>query len=118
MITNTFLFGSPIEAQFFACWRELGYDLEWALIPQYPIESYFVDFAIPELLVAIELDGFDHHSSAVDIANDRRRQRDIERHGWHVIRFGGREIYLDVMASVLETKAILEERAINEREPS
>ncbi len=96
---------SPIEQTFWQAWCEhVGLSV---LKPQYKIGPYRVDFAAPALRIAIELDGFASHSSLFDIAYDRKRQREIEALGWHIIRFGGQEIHRDTEACVREVKEAL-----------
>jgi hypothetical protein len=46
-----------------------------------------VDFAYPELMLAIEVDGFRHHSTPEQLAADAARQEALEALGWKVIRF-------------------------------
>lgn len=92
---------SPLSDRFYTAvgivapmWRDL-------LVPELPVKAssghlYRIDFgcvAWPPLKVAIELDGQDFHSQPIDVARDRRRQRELERDGWLFIRFGGSEVY-------------------------
>ncbi|MFN2614759.1 MAG: endonuclease domain-containing protein [Actinomycetota bacterium] len=44
-----------------------------------------VDFAYPELKLAIEADGYRHHSRPVDWERDRRRRNRLTEAGWHVV---------------------------------
>lgn len=53
---------------------------------------YYLDIALPELGLAIELDGFDHHSTPEDLARDAARQNDLVLEGWTVLRFTGRTL--------------------------
>ncbi len=46
-----------------------------------------VDFAFPELRLAIEVDGYAHHSSPEAFQRDRARQNDLVGAGWTVLRF-------------------------------
>lgn len=89
-------FDSPIEEAF---WEQYALLTDYCppldLVPQYPIGKYRVDFAHERSKTAIELDGHATHSSPDAIAYDRKRQRYIESQGWHVIRFGGKEVYND-----------------------
>ena len=48
---------------------------------------YRVDFAWPERRVAVEVDGYEHHSSWDDFRHDRQRQNDLVLGGWVVLRF-------------------------------
>ena len=98
---------SPIEKNFF--WSWVRYYQEIKLVPQYELFGgrYLVDFAHLATKVVIELDGFEAHSSTEQIANDRKRQREIEADGWRVIRFGGKEIHQNVNKCVEETAAFI-----------
>lgn len=97
-------FRSPIEKMFWEVWQAHS---GTRLIPQYKIGKYRVDFAHPATKVAIELDGLAAHKTTEQIANDRRRQREIEAKGWKVIRFGGKEIYHDAHQCAVETENII-----------
>jgi hypothetical protein len=46
-----------------------------------------VDFAYPELRLAIEVDGYEAHSSVVAFRRDRTRQNELVEEGWTVLRF-------------------------------
>ena len=98
---------SAIEEQFRLAWSQ-AYPLI-PLIPQYQIGRYRVDFAHIPSQIAIELDGFVAHSSTYQIENDCRRQREIMKQGWHVFRFGGREIHHDAGRCVQETYAFIQQ---------
>lgn len=104
-IKTSYILDSPIEQRFWDEWLEyVGWSNDtYRLVPQHPIGRYRVDFAHISTRTVVELDGFASHSSTDDIANDRKRQREIEEMGWHVIRFGGKEIHNDVRKCVEET---------------
>jgi len=46
-----------------------------------------IDAAYPELNLAIEVDGFEHHSTPEAFQIDRSRQNQLVRLGWTVLRF-------------------------------
>jgi very-short-patch-repair endonuclease len=54
--------------------------------PQYPVASFFVDFANPLAKVAIECDGFHYH---LDKEKDRARDEVLAALGWSVYRIPG-----------------------------
>ena len=62
---------------------------------QYPIEPWIADFACPERMLVIELDGA-YHDATYDA--DHRREKDLRRRGWDVIRFSNDEVMDDVEA--------------------
>jgi hypothetical protein len=51
-----------------------------------------VDFAYPELRLAVEVDGFGPHSSLEVFRRDRRRQNALVSAGWTVLRFTWTEV--------------------------
>jgi very-short-patch-repair endonuclease len=55
---------------------------------QYQIGNFVVDFACRRLKLAIEVDGGQHSDSASDDA----RTREIEAHGYRVIRFWNNDV--------------------------
>lgn len=46
-----------------------------------------VDFAFPELRLAMEVDGYERHASLEAFQHDRARQNDLVAAGWTVLRF-------------------------------
>lgn len=54
---------------------------------QFGVGKYEVDFAYPELLLAIEVDGYGPHSSRKAFQSDRDRQNTLVGLGWTVLRF-------------------------------
>ena len=56
-------------------------------VPEYAFGRYRLDFAWPELRLAVEVDGYRHHSSWDAFRDDRDRQNDMVAAGWIVLRF-------------------------------
>ena len=79
---------SPIEAHLYEAMRAEGL----SPIPQFCISGYFVDFAFPDVAVAVEADGAAYHEG---YRHERDRKRDwiLRRAGWTVKRFHGTAIY-------------------------
>ena len=59
---------------------------------QRPLDQFIVDFFCPDLMLAIELDGDSH---AGRLAEDVRRQAQLEALGVRFLRFGNREVLFD-----------------------
>jgi very-short-patch-repair endonuclease len=93
---------SVIEQSFWEAHKRLRYKSLNGLVQQYKASWYRIDFAIPRYRIGIELDGFQSHSSTVDIANDRARERALMKAGWRIIRFGGLEVHRDPDGCVRE----------------
>lgn len=51
---------------------------------------FLLDLAWPELRIAVEVDGFAHHSSRAAFDHDRERDLLLRRAGWEVIRVSSR----------------------------
>lgn len=89
---------SPIEALFRVAASALWPDTP-RLVQEHPVQaggrSYRLDFAVPGLKRAVELDGHATHSSPEDIARDRQRKRALEDAGWQVRYYGGQEVTQD-----------------------
>ena len=47
----------------------------------------FIDLAYPDAMVAIELDGWEHHSTRTAFDRDRARANDLALAGWRLYRF-------------------------------
>jgi very-short-patch-repair endonuclease len=77
-----------LEALLFALARRCGLP---APVFQFPVEvdghRRRIDFAFPELMVAIEVDGYESHSRYDVFEDDRVRANELELLGWTVLRF-------------------------------
>ena len=101
---------SPIERQFWAAYTLLQPPELAGLTPQHEVFAHGrrrrMDFAIPDRKIGIELDGHATHSSTAAIADDRKRQRQLESAGWRIIRFGGAEVHADAAGCVRQAAAL------------
>jgi very-short-patch-repair endonuclease len=85
---------SPIELKFFEAMQN---NTDEQLEPQWKVEAgghhYRLDFAIPSKMIAFELDGHDYHKTREQRTSDTRRERNLQKEGWKVIRFTGTDIH-------------------------
>ncbi len=97
---------SPIEEMF---WEEVNKNPEGlnGLTYQWPVDHFRIDFAVPHLNIAIELDGHEYHKTKEQRTNDAKRERYLQESGWTVIRFTGSEIFKDVEGCVNQTRRII-----------
>jgi len=79
---------SPIEVALYDAMRREGL----SPFPQFYIRGYYVDFAFPDVGVAVEADGAAYHEG-VRHEHDRKRDWILGRAGWTVKRFHGATIY-------------------------
>ena len=70
---------------------------------QKPIENYILDFFCHELELGIELDGYTHQFEEVK-RNDARKEKCMNKHGIHVLRFTDDEVFgnLDLVVKKIE----------------
>ena len=80
--------------------------IRYNIIPQFRIQyaskEYPVDFAIPDLKIAIEADGEVFHSSPKQVTSDRERDTKLAQIGWTTLRFQDDEIE-NKMEQVMQT---------------
>ena len=79
---------SPIEAKLYEAMRREGL----SPIPQFCVEGYYVDFAFPDIRMAVEADGAPYHSGD-RYERDRKRDWVLRCAGWTVKRFYGSTIH-------------------------
>jgi very-short-patch-repair endonuclease len=94
---------SPLEAHFYVIALDTIPELE----PQFEVDRYRLDFAIPGEKVAIEIDGHEFHKTKEQRTRDAKRERYLQAQGWRVIRFTGTEIFENVFKCVEEVKSLV-----------
>ena len=72
------------------------------LVPQYKVDGYRADFAIPERGLLLEIDGRAYHEGPQAFVHDRKRDRRLGGGGWRIMRFAAQEVYRDAAACVAE----------------
>ena len=82
-----------------------------APVPQFWVKvagrRYRLDFAYPEVKLAIEVDGFDPHNTRTAFDKDRARANDLVAAGWTVLRFTSESTQAHIASSVRATLARL-----------
>ena len=67
----------------------------------------FLDFAWPQLMLAMEYDGYDSHGGRLAHAADLERQNGIVAMGWTLLRYPGRRVRRSPAAVVSEIEAAI-----------
>ena len=84
---------SDLETLLIQVLRRFGVPLP---VRQFPVRvdgrQYRLDFAFPDLMVAIESDGFTFHADRASFEHDRERQNRLVLPGWRILRFTWRQI--------------------------
>ena len=79
---------SVLESMFAKLWRDSGID---GLVFQYAVtvagRQRFIDFAVPDLMIAFELKGYGRHSQWDVFKDDCVRAAELTLLGWQVIEF-------------------------------
>lgn len=57
--------------------------------------TYYLDFAIPDIKLAIECDSAQYHSKSYQKRRDAKRQQTLEEAGWLFLRFPSEDILRD-----------------------
>lgn len=78
------MYFTPIERIVFGYIRCAGVPL----LPEFPVDKYYIDFADPYLKVGIECDGQQWH----DPKKDAKRDEELNELGWTIYRLTGAEI--------------------------
>ncbi len=84
------------------------------LVPQYTVLRYRIDFAIPDKMIAIEIDGHEYHKTKEQRTNDAQREREIKLElpaNWTVIRFTGSEIFQNTTRCVDEVLQFIQKKS-------
>lgn len=84
---------SRLQAQLWAVLKdEPGATLEHS--PGIPGRRFRIDIAFPQALLAVEVDGWQHHGKyKADFVRDRLRQNLLTLHGWRILRYSATTIY-------------------------
>lgn len=72
---------------------------------------YYLDFAFPTALVAVEADGRRWHSDAIAFEGDRRRQNALTAAGWTILRITQAELRADPTGVRNQVRAVLAQRS-------
>lgn len=81
-------------------------------VPQFPILNRYLDLAIPEKKIDIEVDGQAWHldKNGCRKADDIHRDIQLETAGWIVVRFWHREVVADVVKCVNKISELMSKR--------
>ena len=96
---------SPAEVAFW----QVANGLIPGLVRQYHVQGtrYHLDFAVPDCLLAIEIDGHTWHSTRQQRQHDSQRDRILTGLGWRVLRFTASEILRNADGCAAEVAAML-----------
>ncbi len=99
---NDLVHGSPLEDRLWAAFKQEEIEAErqwWEFDKQ---TRYCLDFALfcPERNIDVECDGDSWHIKPEAAAHDNARNNFMEQRGWHVLRFGTRQLTDDLAGCV------------------
>jgi len=93
---------SPLESRYLKVFRDHSIDV----IPQYAFEIYNLDFAIPSIKLAIEIDGGNWHESKPKRKYDRGKEVLLSNRGWSYIRFSASNGLLTIKVKCTDNRFI------------
>jgi very-short-patch-repair endonuclease len=76
-------------------WRVKGKQLGYVFRRQFNIKNYIVDFYCDKLKLIIEIDGYSHENEE-KYERDIKRQQELEKLGYQIIRFKEIEVLKDL----------------------
>jgi len=74
---------SELETRFAEAFRISGLPV----VPQYALDIYNIDFALPDQKIAVEIDGGNWHSTDKHQRGDKGKEVMLRNRGWKLIRF-------------------------------
>jgi very-short-patch-repair endonuclease/endogenous inhibitor of DNA gyrase (YacG/DUF329 family) len=77
------------------------------VVPQFAVDVYTADFAIPEHMLIIECDGIYWHNLPEQVKRDRNKDARLRRRGWTIIRLSEPDIRASPEACVDQVKQFL-----------
>ena len=78
----------------------------------FPRAPYRFDFAWPEVKLAVEVDGYEDHSSYEAFCRGLARDRWCTRNGWDVLHFTWHEVQYEPEKVAAEIRSVLEARTL------
>lgn len=107
-------FESLLEQRVFREIRGRGYHV----VPQYPVGPYTLDLVVvgDGARIAVECDGHRYHTSPDQVASDARRDRELGRMQWEVIRIRESEFEFDRERELDRVWAAIVTRGITPRD--
>lgn len=80
--------------------------LQWEVVNSAGVVIYRLDLAYPELMLAIEYDGREFHSSDADRAHDAARRARLRAMGWRILVLTADDVYGDRFDLVSKVEAM------------
>ncbi len=76
-----------------------------------PAHGYVIDFAFPDVKVAIEIDGFAFHRDTQTFQRDRMKRKLLTAQGWTVLNFTWVDLVERPAEVIADVRAALERAA-------
>lgn len=110
---------SPLESDFRLLVHTAGLP---APVDQYAVRSRErvvarVDFAWPEAMLVVEIDGYEFHSDITPFNEDRRKERLMRLDGWLVLRYTAKDLEQTPELVIEQVRAALIDRGLLEVPP-
>lgn len=100
---------TPEQALWESLWAIYGAEVERNFRGAVPGRRFRIDVAFPRERLAIEVDGWRHHSSVPSFTHDRERQNLLALHHWAILRYTARQVFRE-MGRILDEVALAREQ--------
>ncbi len=103
---NDLFIESPIEENLWNKFRQEKIEAERQYMLQTKGSFYYLDFALfcKERNLDVECDGDEYHLSVDSVKYDKKRNNNLTRHGWVVLRYPTEEIQNNIQLVIKEVK--------------
>jgi very-short-patch-repair endonuclease len=109
---------SPLESLFATIAAEVGLCLEYQHVVVIEGCCYALDFALPEVMVAVEVDGLEVHATRHALDHDLERQNRLVRAGWLLLRYSKTHLRSRRQAIRRELVEVIEQRRTDRPMPA
>lgn len=76
----------------------------------YGSATAYLDCALPDLLLGLEVDGHEHHAAAPAFTHDRVRDAGLAAEGWQIVRLASDQVFFNADDTVAVLEAIIRAR--------
>jgi len=105
--TSEFQMSRP-EKTFKKVLQERGFYDKYYIKYGFPFGKYFLDFAILDFKLDIEIDGKQHFQSKKNLDHDYKRDKYILRNGWSVYRISVKELFENINGVITKMEQFIE----------
>lgn len=105
---------TPQDVLWLACQGRFGDKCQAEFKPGIPGRRFRIDIAFPDILLAVEVDGWQYHGKfKISHDRDRERQNLMVLHGWKILRFTAKQIFQNLEACLNSIEAVFNQTSVS-----